>query len=139
MVFAFLGSHSHCIARNTKYVHYFLFSLALLVARIHGCFAFLSFHSHCIARFVSFFLLSWFYSTLVIFIKRPFIFQRKRMWQRHERRQKKAEQPQGGGGGSENKGNEQKVSFFKLFIFADRLDVLHMFVGTIGAIVIVNQ
>lgn len=40
-----------------------------------------------------------------------------------------SEQPEGGG----NKGVDQKVSFFKLFAFADRLDVLYMVVGTIAA------
>lgn len=37
-------------------------------------------------------------------------------------------------GGDRNKGNEQKVSFFKLFVFVDRLDVLYMVVGSVAAI-----
>ncbi|KAF8018912.1 hypothetical protein BT93_H3721 [Corymbia citriodora subsp. variegata] len=45
-----------------------------------------------------------------------------------------SEQPQGGGGGEGKKGNDQRVSFFKLFAFADRLDVLFMVVGTVAAI-----
>ncbi|XP_048141171.1 ABC transporter B family member 9-like isoform X4 [Rhodamnia argentea] len=45
---------------------------------------------------------------------------------------KKSEQPEGGDGG--NKGKDQKVSFFKLFAFADRLDVIFMVVGTISAV-----
>ncbi|KAF8018914.1 hypothetical protein BT93_H3722 [Corymbia citriodora subsp. variegata] len=40
------------------------------------------------------------------------------------------EQPRGGGG---DKGYDQKVPFYKLFVFADRLDVLHMVVGTAAA------
>ncbi|XP_056175493.1 ABC transporter B family member 9-like [Syzygium oleosum] len=42
-----------------------------------------------------------------------------------------SEQPQGDGG---KKGTDQKVSFFKPFVFADRLDLIFMVVGTITAI-----
>ncbi|KAK3432843.1 hypothetical protein EUGRSUZ_D00348, partial [Eucalyptus grandis] len=37
-------------------------------------------------------------------------------------------------GGDRNKGNGQKVSFYKLFVFVDRLDVLYMVVGSVAAI-----
>lgn len=41
-----------------------------------------------------------------------------------------SEQPQGGG----DKGIDQTVSFFKLFVFSDCLDVVYMVVGTAAAI-----